>query len=404
MANTIRIQMMNQFVIYINETKIDQLVVKSRKGARLVQYLILNRGKPVTNQRLLTALWSDESANPENALKTLISRMRVLLNQISPDLGSCIISERGAYSWQCLPNMSIDLYEIERLLSRLLSVKDTKEATCALYDQLLSLYTGDLLRNEEIDEWALSRATALHDKYMSAVYAYVDILKADERWEDVASVCRMGLDVDNFDDRLHMDLMTALINTNRTADALNQYRHVVNLNYRYLGVQPSADMQEFYKTIVRAGKTLEFSIDSVSNELRESDSQRGAFVCEYAVFKEIYNLQIRNLERLGSSMFLGMIMIGNPDEPMDSLKQDTIMNALFDIIRANLRKGDTITQLSPNMIALLLPTVNYTTGNMVLERVKRLFYSKYGNTNIAFHYRIGPLNSGGEKKPQKQSK
>lgn len=45
------------------------------------------------------------------------------------------------------------------------------------------------------------------------------------------------------------------------------------------------------------------------------------------------------------------------------------------------------------MFALLLPTVNYTTGNMVMERVKRLFYRKYPNSNIPFAYRVGPLNT-----------
>ena len=88
MGDTIRIQMMNTFTIYINEIQADHMVNKSRKGVALMQYLILNREQPVPNQRLLAALWSEEkSANPENALKTLVSRLRALLNQLSPGLG-----------------------------------------------------------------------------------------------------------------------------------------------------------------------------------------------------------------------------------------------------------------------------------------------------------------------------
>ena len=71
MADTIRIQMMDHFLIYIDEKKTDQLAVKSKKGAALVQYLILNEGERVPNQKLLAALWDEEkSTNPENALKT----------------------------------------------------------------------------------------------------------------------------------------------------------------------------------------------------------------------------------------------------------------------------------------------------------------------------------------------
>lgn len=393
--DTIRIQLMDNFTVYINEQKEEHLAKKSRKGVSLMQYLMLNHGQPVPNYRLLATLWTDEgSTNPENALKTLVSRLRAILNQISPDFGNCIVADRGAYHWENLPGMTVDFFRIEAIFDELAGMRDESPERIALYEELLALYKGDLLQNAEQNEWALAQATSLHNKYMSAVYSYIELLKASDNHQDIVRVCRMALNVDNFDDRLHMELMTALINTNRTNEALVQYKHVTHLNYRYLGVQPSEDMQEFYKQIVRAGKTLEFSLEAIRNELRESGEQRGAFVCEYAVFKEIYNLQMRNLERLGSTMFLGVIMVGNPDDPtMDSIKQDNIMNGTLEILKNNLRKGDTITHFSPTIFALLLPTVNYTTGNMVMERVKQLFYKKYPNSNIPFNYRIGPLSS-----------
>lgn len=118
MGDTIRIQMMNTFTIYINEIQADHMVNKSRKGVALMQYLILNREQPVPNQRLLAALWSEEkSANPENALKTLVSRLRALLNQLSPGLGQAIVADRNAYHWQLLPGMSVDVYEIEDIFA-----------------------------------------------------------------------------------------------------------------------------------------------------------------------------------------------------------------------------------------------------------------------------------------------
>lgn len=394
MADIIRIQMMGEFTVYINEQKADHLVNKSRKGVALMQYLILNRGQPVPNYRLLVALWDEEkSSNPENALKTLVSRMRALLNQISPGLGKCIVADRSAYHWESLPGMTVDVYEIEDIFNQLATEMDG--ANCRdLYARLMKLYVGDLLQSDEQSDWALSRAATLHNRYMSAVYSYVEMLKEEDNYKEIVNVCRTALDVDNFDDRLHMELMTALIKTNRTNEALIQYKHVMHLHYRYLGVQPSDDMQEFYKQIVHAGKTLEFNLESIRNELRESGDQRGAFVCEYAVFKEIFNLQMRNLERLGSTMFLAVIMVGNmAGQPMDSIKQDNIMSGLLEILKANLRKGDTITHFSPTIFALLLPTVNYTTGNMVMERVKRLFYRKYPNSNVVFNYRVGPLSS-----------
>ena len=407
MGSRFHIQMMDNFALYIDERHVEYLASKTRKGAALIEYLVLNHGQPVPNYRILATLWADDrSANPESALKTLVSRLRAQLNQIHPELGSCIVADRGAYHWQTLPGMTVDVYEIESIFEALSAAKVDNARRRELYRRLMELYTGDLLQNAEQNEWALARATALHNQYMSSVYSYIELLKSDEDWDQVACACRRALDVDNFDDRLHMELMSALINTNRTSEALVQYKHVMHLNYRYLGVRPSDDMQEFYKQIVRAGKTLDLNLESIRNELRESGEQRGAFVCEYAVFKEIYNLQMRNLERLGSTMFLAVIMVGNPEEAgQDSIKQDNIMNGLLEILRSNLRKGDTITHFSPTIFALLLPTVNYTTGNMVMERERKLFYKKYPNSNIPFNYRVGPLSSDmhlPEKKEEKK--
>ncbi|MBE5804846.1 MAG: hypothetical protein E7316_10095 [Clostridiales bacterium] len=393
MADIVRIQMMGTFAIYINERKIDLLVNKSRKGASLIQLLISHRGKSVPNSRLLSTLWTEEkSSNPENALKTLVSRLRTLLNQISPDLGSCVVADRGAYHWACLPGMTVDLYEIDHILDILgQEGMDAQEKT-KLYEGLMNLYSGDLLQSCDHNEWAVAEAAALHEKYMKAVFDYIELLKESCLHREIISACRRALEVDNFHDTLHIELMKALIHMNRPGEALQQYKHVVELDYRYLGVQPSAELQEFYKQIVTAGKTLDFNLKAIRNELREND-KKDAYVCEYAVFKEIYNLQMRNLERMGTTMFLAIIMVRPyDDQVMDNIRRNSIMNGLRDILAQNLRKGDIITRFAPAMFALLLPTVNYATGHMVLERIKRVFYRQYPNSNVVFDYRVGPLD------------
>ncbi len=395
MENKIYIQMMGDFAICVENTRYDKLADKSPKGIALVQYLIMRRGQNVPTYMLTDTLWPDsESSNPESALKTLISRVRGLLNQVSPVLGRCIVADHGAYRWEHTANVEIDLYEIEDLLGKLGRTDHSEADSIRMYEQLLHIYKGDLLQNSDQADWAQARATALHNSYVVAVYGYIELLKRREDYAGVTVVCRTALDVDNFDDRLHMELMGALIKTERSNEAMVQYKHVMNLYNSYLGIRPSDDIQAFYKQIVNCGKTLEFNLESIRNELMESSEQRGAFICEYVVFKEIFNLQIRNLERLGSTMFLGLIMISNLDgQPLEVMRQDTLVQGLVDILRHNLRKGDTVTHFTPTIIALLLPTVNFQTGRIVMERVKKLFYQKYPNSSVAFNYRIGPLSS-----------
>ena len=390
--------MMDTFTIYINESVAEHTFGRSRKGLALMQYLIVNMGQAVPRQRLLDVLWADEQGiNPENALKTLISRMRVSLNSVSPDLGNCIVADRGGYRWQCVPGMQIDLYEIEEILNNLDQMKEGDPRSEALYVRLMELYRGDLLKNNGPNEWALARAAALHGKYLESVYAYVEILKKEQKHREVTEVCRRALDVDPFDDQLHILLMSGLIDIDRTSEALKQYRHVVHMYYRYLGVEPSEELQAFYDQMVHAGRNIEFSLEAITEELTRASAGSGAYICDYSVFKEIFSLQMRNFERLGSTIFLAIIMVESREGPLDTVHQDNLMNNLREILRENLRRGDTVTRFSPTVFALLLPTVNYSTGNMVMERIKSLFYRRNPNSDIVYNYLIGPL--GDVKRP-----
>lgn len=393
----IRIQMMNEFVLYLNERSAEHMANKSRKGLALIEYLIVNRGKSVTNQRLMYTFWADERVtNPENALKTLVSRMRAMLNRVSPELGSCIVADRGAYRWQCLPEMTIDLYELEDAFKALETARDNAEKR-ALYQKVIQLYRGALLKNCEQNEWAFPRATALHNQYIASVYAYVELLKQTDKKEDareIVDVCRHALESEPFDDRIHIELMRALLKTNCTTQAKAQFDEVMHLHYHYLGVKPSQEIMDFYDQIVAASKSIDNNLESICRELYQSSTECGAFVCDFPVFKEIFNLQISNIERLDSTMFLAVIMISKMSgEQLDGLKQESVMCDLIHILRMNLRRGDVITHFSPTMIAILLPTVDYSSGDGVMERIKKIFYQDYPNSNVLFNYRIAPLTA-----------
>lgn len=390
MGDLVRIQMMGNFLIYINEQRVENPVSKSRKGTALVEFLVLHRGKSVPNQRLLSALWPEHSVtNPENALKTLVSRMRTLLNQMSPGLGSCIVSDRGAYHWENLSGMRIDALELMDLFDGLGTERDNDKLR-VMYERILELYEGDLFQTGDL-EGDTGFAQQMHNQYLNAVYGYIELLRKAEDYNEVITVCRTALEVDSFDDRLHIELMKAMVNLNRTSDALVQYKHATNLTYRYLGAPPSPEMMAFYQEMNKVRQSLKYNLDAIRNELHNSSLERGAFVCDYEMFKAIYNLEMRNLERLGTTMFLGIIMIGEGEDIVDSIKQDNIMNGLIEILRDNLRKGDIITHFSPSVVALLLPTVNYKTGSMVMERVRAMFYKRFPNSNVPFHSRLGML-------------
>jgi DNA-binding SARP family transcriptional activator len=384
---------MNLFTIEADGVNHEELMTRSRKGVSLIQYLVLERGRPVSSQRLIRELWSDRrSDSPENALKTMISRTRAALNAISPNLGSCIVSGQGTYRWKSQPNVRIDVLEIIDLINSLRheppspSHRKTTEKLMALYRGDLYL-TGDLLNGQSTFNW-------LHNEYLSAIYRYIELLKTTEEYTKICEVCRRAMQIDDLDEQLHIELMQAMVNLNRVDEAAAEYRILAKQSREVLDAEPSEELQVYYESLAEAGKTIRFNLDIIRNELIEKEGgTKGPFFCAYDVFKEVYNIYMRNLERLGSSMFLGVIMLGEAGEKENPVRRESCMAGLQEILKTNMRKGDIITRFSDNIFAMLLPTVNYATGSMVMERIEDLYYKEYAALAIKFFARISPLGT-----------
>ncbi|MDO4356246.1 MAG: BTAD domain-containing putative transcriptional regulator [Clostridia bacterium] len=394
MAAKVQINMLGGFHVFVDNVIVDDLIAKTKKGCHLLQYLILQHGNPVPCIDLYEVLWpNDESSNPESALKTLISRTRNILSSISEELGKCIGTRRGSYRFDVNLPIQIDVYEFEALAAKLQVAEELTEENCIAFHRLQSLYSGDLLAQSSDENWVVVRSVDMHSRYIEIIHRFLDLFKAEGNYEEVIRIARQALDVDAFDERLNLDLMDALVRTKRSNESLMQYKHASNIYYRFLGLRPPEGIREFYKQIVNKDVELEMDIDKIRSDLSDSESGKGAFVCEYSVFKDIYKLLERSLERLGLTIFLVLCRVSTADgQDIEPMIMDDVMKRLLDIMRGNLRRGDTISQFGASQYALLLTTVNYDTCKMIMERIRRAFYSEMANSNIMFCYRMGPID------------
>ena len=83
-STPIQISMLGSFAIDNNGTKIEETANRSKKMWNLLGFIISHRNKHLSQTDYIDMLWPDEdSANPVNALKTLLSRSRHLLDPIA---------------------------------------------------------------------------------------------------------------------------------------------------------------------------------------------------------------------------------------------------------------------------------------------------------------------------------
>ncbi len=395
MAERVKVYMFGGFRIMVGGKNILGVLRGSKKKLSLLHYLLLNHDKPLPTSDLMALLWmGEEGLNLESALKTLISRLRKdLLAQGLPD---AILTKPGAYMWNFALG-TVDIYEFEKLCKALAERKKLDKRTRAQFEEALYLYTGDLLMGSDLDAYLASRSYYFHSLYLKTMYHYMELLGEAGKYDEVIRVCKMALEIDVFDSGLNLALMSALMKQGKSKEALAQYQNTTSLHYTQLGLKPSNEILEFYQELIKKERSSQADIEEIRRELQEDSSRGGAFVCDYAVFKDIYQLQMRNLKRMDMPMFLALISISVFDKrEMDSLVLEQAIKRLLRTLQKSLRKGDTIARYSPTQYAALLPSVaSYEIGRKVLERVKTAFYRDSENVDLVFNYKLAPLDAPG---------
>lgn len=390
----VKIKMFGNFEICVNGNVVLAQLKQAKKTCLLLEYLILKQDRAVSHEELLDMLWSEkESTNPATALRTLLHRYRSLVESSGlPELTDSILTARGSYQWNPELDCEIDVFEFERLCQEARAIGMPNRERIERYLHVLALYTGPLLTNSADEIWVVPKSVYYHDLFLETVFTLIDLLKNEEEHDMIVQVCRKAMDVDMFDERLHLELMMALVKTGKKREALSQYYFATDLHYKQLGVQPSEEIRAVYKLIVQADQEMEADIEKVQGMLEAEDDGRGAFVCEYEIFKEIYQLQRRMIERYNSTMFLALLTISNTyEQRFDNLVLDSIMKQLLHVTQQNLRRGDTVSRYSAMQYVILLPSVSYETGRMVMDRVKKSFYKEYVKSSVMLTYKLRPL-------------
>lgn len=389
----ITIHMFRKFAIYYQGREITRPLSKSPKSISLLKYLILNKDTPISISKLIEVFWNEESgSNPESALKTLISRTRKALSKEDPKLRDCIVTDKGTYQWKPPFSCEIDVFAFEELCQRILTYSCEGPGCRDQFGQILQLYRGNL-ETSSSEEWLRGWSIYYQEMYLKLVFRFIDYLKEGKDYEGVINICRSALNIDPFDENLNLELMYALKETKQNNAAMIHYRHATNMYDKYLGLGPTEKMLEFYTLLTKSDAGIKDNMDTIKSNLLSQNPDDRAFVCDYYIFKDIYQIQIRNAERWGVQMFLAMAMVEHvePGEEFTPLVLDHIMQDLLKVLISNLRKGDIITRYSPSQFAVLLQMSSQLDGDMVTERLRERFQEINSNLCARLVFQVDPV-------------
>lgn len=360
----------------------------SKKLWTFMEYLLFSGKEKVSAEELIELLWPEEGcADPLNSLRLLVHRARLELNCLGCYKGSeLILGGNGTYGWNRGVPLTVDTENFEILCHA--SLKGSPSERLDTKMSAIALYKGRFLPKTSYQQWAMTLNTYYQSKYTALCLEAIDLLRSLGRFRDIIGVCTKAITMDPYNEPFHIALIEALTAVGDYKEALDHYRRITDILLKELGIKPSEKLTAVYQVLSRKIHALESDIGAIHNSLVE-DNSGGAFYCEYEIFKQIYNLKLRECRRNGEMAQLALITVSpaggrNPG----ARSRRTVMDRLGSIIRDSLRQGDVYTRFSAMQYLLFLPSASCENGKLVLERIQCNYKLSVSKSDYLFQFSL----------------
>ena len=230
---------------------------RAGKGLTIIKYLASVGRRPVPRDVLLEILWP--SADPQTANNRLKATMHQLRQAFTPFEAAAISRDWLYYDEGCYllnPDLNVwtDVQAFEQLWREGMRLERAHEVDRAivLYQKAETLYRGDFLEEDLLEEWTLARREALKDTYLTILdklgnywFQVGNLESAIEGWKKI--ILR-----DPWREDVYRHLMSCYFRTGQRTLALRWFEICEQTLRAQLNLAPEPETLELYQSI-RAG-------------------------------------------------------------------------------------------------------------------------------------------------------
>ena len=222
----LQIRMLGGCSLTYGEKTISDANYHLKKPWMLLAYLITFRSQEIPIGELINLLYpGEEGSRPTGALKTLVYRVREILEELGiPDSREMILVTRGSYAWNAGVPVQLDTDLFELACQRSGSAWLSPEERLELCMSALALYRGDFLTKAAGERWVNQLIPCYHSMYVRLVQTAAGLLAEQERWEEVIQICGRAIQIDGYEEKFYYYLIRGLIRTGQTQQALERYK------------------------------------------------------------------------------------------------------------------------------------------------------------------------------------
>ncbi|MBB4679591.1 AfsR/SARP family transcriptional regulator [Crossiella cryophila] len=208
--------------------------------------LLAESGRPVPLPVLEDRLWGRRRPPSSRAtLYSYLSRLRAILDRTG---GAAIERTTDGYLL-ATPEHALDLHRFQDLLRRARVEPDPDLAT-ALFEQALALWRGEFCAGVDLP-WFNNLRDTLHAQRLIAELDHADLALGQGRHSELLPALTSRATAHPLDERAAAQLMTALWQSGRAAEALAHFEVVRTRLVTELGVDPGMPLRQLHCRILR---------------------------------------------------------------------------------------------------------------------------------------------------------
>ena len=214
----------------------------------LLKFMVSERGRAVTNERIAEALWPD--AGPGEVDNRVRYYVHILRERLEPNRskrsGSPFINAgRGGYRLNIEQvRIDADEFEHEARAGIAAGAQGQAEAARSHLTAALRLYRDDFLSEDPYAEWALGERERLRELAVDALHALLGAALESDQLDEAMGYARRLAEMEPFDSDVQQTLLSICMKQGRHSEAVRRYTALRRRMLRSFEEEPDFELSE----------------------------------------------------------------------------------------------------------------------------------------------------------------
>lgn len=363
---------------------------RNSQTTRLLQIILHNRKTGVERSKLEELLFEESNSDDlQHMFRSIIYNTKKKLQDAGLPGNEMIVYKKGRYYWTDSIPVREDAEEFEDMCKRAFEEKDKVTRAIMLRDACLA-YDGEFLPDQTGLPWVIREDRRYRELFCSCMEEAVIALRKLKDYRTIEDLGRHATAIDPLAE-WEFVTMEALISMEKYDEARALYEKTENYYMRELGTKPSADAVGLLEKL---GGTMGYKfgmIDEIQSSLSgTSEAVKGGYVCTYPVFRGIYQLVERLIDRSGQAAYLMLCtVIDSTGKPMrDGAVLSRLAESLGTIICMSVRNSDVVCRYGKGQYIVLLMNTTMENCEIIKNRINKGFRAESQRSNVEYQVSV----------------